>query len=176
MGYGSLKVVQTGTIRMFWCGFLFAFYSNNGRIFNSLWDIQRRRYVYSFWMIYERDRQTDRQTDKQTDRQRVPAYTALMRRHFYVPRPSFLFAMGTRLWQSRKTLHDWKDNSVLAKPLAACTYLSSIVSELNSKVQQSPFYHIFCFPWGRPRGNHAKCCMDGKRIRCLQIVSLHVPI
>ena len=34
----------------------------------------------------------------------------------------------------------------------------------------------FCFPWGRPQGNHAKCCMDGKRIRCLQIVSLHVPI
>ena len=25
------------------------------------------------------------------------------------------------------------------------------------------FYHIFCFPWGRPWGNHAKCCMDGKR-------------
>jgi len=34
----------------------------------------------------------------------------------------------------------------------------------------------FCFPWGRPWGNHATCCMDGKRIRCLQIVSLHVPI
>jgi len=34
----------------------------------------------------------------------------------------------------------------------------------------------FCFPWGRPWGNHAKCCMDGKKIRCLQIVSLHVPI
>jgi len=33
----------------------------------------------------------------------------------------------------------------------------------------------FCFPWGRPWGNHAKCCMDRKRIRCLQIVSLHVP-
>ena len=33
-----------------------------------------------------------------------------------------------------------------------------------------------CFPWGRPWGNHAKCCMDGKRIRCLQIVSQHVPI
>jgi len=27
-------------------------------------------------------------------------------------------------------LHGWKDNSVLAKPLAACSYLSSIVSEL----------------------------------------------
>ena len=37
-------------------------------------------------------------------------------------------------------------------------------------------YHIFCFPWGRPWGNHAKCCMDGKRIRWLQIVSQHVPI
>ena len=39
----------------------------------------------------------------------------------------FLFALGSPLWQSRKTLHEWKDNSVLAKPLAACTYLSSIV-------------------------------------------------
>jgi len=34
----------------------------------------------------------------------------------------------------------------------------------------------FCFPWVRPWGNHAKCCMDRKRIRCLQIVSLHMPI
>jgi len=38
------------------------------------------------------------------------------------------------------------------------------------------FYHIFVSPGGRPWGNHAKCCMDGKRIRSLQIVSLHVPI
>ena len=34
----------------------------------------------------------------------------------------------------------------------------------------------FCFPWRRPWGNHTKCCMDGKRIRCLQIVSLNVSI
>jgi len=34
----------------------------------------------------------------------------------------------------------------------------------------------FCFPWGRPWSNHAKCCMDGKKIRCLQIVSQNVPI
>jgi len=33
-------------------------------------------------------------------------------------------------------------------------------------------FTTFCFPWD----NHAKCCMDGKRIRCLQIVSEHVPI
>ena len=32
----------------------------------------------------------------------------------------------------------------------------------------------FCFPWGRSWRNHAKCCMDRKRIRCLQISSLHV--
>jgi len=40
------------------------------------------------------------------------------------------------------------------------------------------FLPHFCFPWarGRPWGNHAKCCMDGKRIRCLYIVSQHVPI
>jgi len=37
-------------------------------------------------------------------------------------------------------------------------------------------FTTFLFPWGRPWGNHAKCCMDGKRIRCLQIASLHVPI
>jgi len=38
------------------------------------------------------------------------------------------------------------------------------------------FYYIFVSPGKYPWGNHAKCCMDGKRIRCLQIVSLHVSI
>ena len=48
---------------------------------------------------------------------------------FYVPRPSFfLFALETPLRWSRKTLHKWKDNSVLAKSLAAGTHLSSTVS------------------------------------------------
>jgi len=32
----SLKVIQTGTIRNIGCGFLFAFHSNYGRIFNRL--------------------------------------------------------------------------------------------------------------------------------------------
>ena len=145
---------------------------------------------------------------------------------------------------SRSMLHGWKDNLVLAKPLAACTHLSATVSVLfepqvpNIAVftYRSPHfcftfffprrrpcdYHAICcmdgkpiqclsnpssmylsifnsdrvirclnqcispkiailphlcFPWGRPWGsNHAKCCMDGKIIRCLQIVSLHVPI
>ena len=39
----SLKVIQTGTIRKLGCGFLFAFHSNYGRIFNRLWDIERQR-------------------------------------------------------------------------------------------------------------------------------------
>ena len=47
------------------------------------------------------------------------------------------------------------------------------VQEITIFTYRSPY---FCFPWGRPWGNHAKCCMDGKRIRCLQIVPLHVPI
>jgi len=44
---------------------------------------------------------------------------------------------------------------------------------VSQKIAILPY---FCFPWGRPWGNHAKCCMNGKRIRCLQIVLLHVPI
>jgi len=51
-------------------------------------------------------------------------------RRFHVPQPTFLFQMETLLRLSRNMLHGWKDNSMLAKPLTACTYLSSIVSEL----------------------------------------------
>jgi len=54
----------------------------------------------------------------------------LKNRRFHVPQPTFLFPMETPLRLSRNMLHGWKDNSMLAKPLAACTYLSSIVSEL----------------------------------------------
>jgi len=94
-------------------------------------------------------------------------------RRFHVPQPIFLFPLETPLRLSRNMLHGWKDNSVLAKPLAACTYLSSIVSELYVCVSpKSLFLPHFCFSWGRPWVNHAKCCMDGKRIRCLQIDSL----
>ena len=51
-------------------------------------------------------------------------------RHFHVPQPTFLFPLETPLRLSRNMLHGWKDNSMLAKSLAASTYLSSIVSEL----------------------------------------------
>jgi len=51
-------------------------------------------------------------------------------RHFLLPPPTFLFPLETPLRLPRNMLHGWKDNSMLAKSLAACTYLSSIVSEL----------------------------------------------
>jgi len=51
-------------------------------------------------------------------------------RRFCVPQHTFLFPQETPLQLSRNMLHRWKDNSMLAKPLAACTYLSSMVSEL----------------------------------------------
>jgi len=35
---------------------------------------------------------------------------------------------------------------------------------------------IFCLPWGRPCGNHAKRCMNEKTIQCLPNPSQHVPI
>jgi len=43
-----------------------------------------------------------------------------------------LFPMGTPLGQSRKMLYDyeWKENSMLTNRLAACTHLSSTVSQL----------------------------------------------
>ena len=44
--------------------------------------------------------------------------------------PHFCFSKETPLRLSRNMLLGWKDNSMLAKPLAACTYLYSIVSEL----------------------------------------------
>ena len=50
---------------------------------------------------------------------------------FHVPQRTFLFPLETPLPLSRNMLHGWKDNySMLSKPLAACTYLYSIVSEL----------------------------------------------
>ena len=54
----------------------------------------------------------------------------LQNRRFHVPQPTFLFPLETPLRLSRNMLHGWKDNSMFAEPLAAYTYLSSIVSEL----------------------------------------------
>jgi len=65
--------------------------------------------------------------------------------------------------------------------LAACTHLSSTVSQLfEPRVQKFAIFTYrsphFCFPWIRPCDDHAICCMDGKTIQCLPNASQHVPI
>jgi len=110
-----------------------------------------------------------------------PTPSSARKRRFHVPQPTFLFPLETPLRLSRNMLHGWKDNSVLAKPLAACTHLSATVSQLFepqvSKIAlltyRSPH---FCFPWRRPCDYHAICCMDGKTIQCLPNALQHVPI
>ena len=102
-------------------------------------------------------------------------------RRFHVPQPTFLFPLETPLRLSRSMFHGWKDNSMLAKPLAACTYLSSIVSEFTMlmsmrKSKNRYFYHIFVSPEDAPGAITLNVIIDGKRIRCLQIDSLNVPI
>jgi len=46
VGYRSLKVIESSTIWKLWYGFLFAFYSNCGRIFSHFGDIQRQRMAW----------------------------------------------------------------------------------------------------------------------------------
>jgi len=119
--------------------------------------------------------------------QEFPSYTMLksMRkstnRYFHVPQPTFLFPLETPLRLSRNRLHGWKNNSVLAKPLAACTHLSATVSQLfEPQVQKIAVFTYrsphFCFPWRRPWDYHAIRSMDGKTIQCLPNPSQHVPI
>ena len=68
--------------------------------------------------------------DKNT--RRVLSYDVLRQknRRFHVPQPTFLFTLETPLRLSHNMLHVWKDNSMLVKPLAACTHLFSTVSQL----------------------------------------------
>jgi len=52
-------------------------------------------------------------------------------RHFHVPPPTFLFPLETPLRLSCNMLHGWKDNSMLAKRLAACTYLHCVSKKVH---------------------------------------------
>ena len=74
--------------------------------------------------------------------QQIPSYTMFKsmrksQKNSYFT--TFCFPLGTPLGKSRKTLHKLKDNSVLAEPLAACTHLSSTVSQLfEPQLQKVP--------------------------------------
>ena len=76
-------------------------------------------------------------------------------RHFHVPQPTFLFPLDAPLRLSRNMLHVWKDNSMLAKPFAACTYLNSfrVIRCLSQCVSPKiAIFTTFLFPMGTPMG------------------------
>ena len=72
----------------------------------------------------------------------------------------------------------WMKREFYAYKLSRSMYLSifnsfRVIRCLSQCVSPKiAIFTTFLFPWG----NHAKCYMDGKRIRCLQIASLNVPI
>jgi len=59
-------------------------------------------------------------------------------------------------------------------------YLQQFPSYSNHNCKKMSFLRtpafIFCLPWGRPCGNHAKRCINEKTIQCLPNPSQHVPI
>jgi len=62
----------------------------------------------------------------------------------------------------------------------SAVYLQQFPSYSNhsckkSSILRTPTF-IFCLPWGRPCGNHAKRCMNEKTIQCLPNPSQHIPI
>jgi len=83
----------------------------------------------------------------------------------------FLFALGTSLWQSRKTLHDWIQclpNPSQHVPI----YLNSFPVIRRFNVPQP----TFLFPLETPLRYHAISYIDGKTIQCLPNPLHHVPI
>jgi len=76
-------------------------------------------------------------------------------RRFHVPHLTFLFPLETPLRLSRNMLHGWKDNSMLAKPIAHVPiYLQQFPSYSNRKCNKSPFSrttdHTFVSPGDAP--------------------------
>ena len=59
----------------------------------------------------------------------------------------------------------------------SAVYLQQFPSYSNHNCKKSSFLRtqafIFCLPWRRPRGNHAKRCMNEKTIQCLPNPSQH---
>jgi len=100
-------------------------------------------------------------------------------RRFHVPQPTFFVSPGDAPAIITQYVA-WMERQFNAcQTLAACTYIFNSFRVIRCLTQcVSPKIAILphiCFPWEHPWGNHAKCSMDGKIIRCLQIVSLHVP-
>jgi len=102
---------------------------------------------------------------------------------FHVPQPTFLFPLESGdapaiitqyvAWMKRQ----FSDCQTLRSMYLSIFNSFRVIRCLSQCVSPKiAIFTTFWLPWGRPWGNHSKYCMDGKRIRCLQIVSLHVPI
>jgi len=80
--------------------------------------------------------------------------------------PSLKF-VGLRIWKIRRIS-------------GSAVYLQQFSSYSNHNWKKMSFLRtpafIFCLPWGRPCGNHAKRCMNVKTIQCLPNPSQHVLI
>ena len=71
-------------------------------------------------------------------------------------------------------LYGWKENSMVTNCLAACAHLSSTVSQLfELQVQKIAVFTYrsphFCFPWGRPWGNHANSMLTNCLAACAHL-------
>ena len=106
--------------------------------------------------------------------QQFPSYSSASanNRRFHVPQPTFLFPLGTPLWQSRKK-----------RQFSACQTSRNIFkfpSYWNRKCKKSQFprtaAHIFCFPWRRPPVWYGKTRMawlpDGEKISKISLYFL----
>ena len=110
--------------------------------------------------------------------------TTIAKKSSYLLTPAFIhcFSWGRPCSNhAKRCMKEKEENSVLSKPLAACTHLSSTVSQLfEPQVQKIAGFTYrsphFYFPWRRPCDYHAICCMDGKTIQCLPNPSQDVPI
>jgi len=90
--------------------------------------------------------------------------------------PHFCFPWGCRYDYHAICCTDGKTIQCLPNPLQHVPiYLEYLPSYTMLKSMRKSnnrnFLPHFCFPWGRPWGNHAKCCMHGKRIRCLLLTN-----
>ena len=107
--------------------------------------------------------------------------TIAKNRHFYIPRPSFLFALGTPCGNHAKRCMNEKTFQCLPNPSQHVypSILNSFQVIRTASAKNRRFLYRrphFCFPWRRPCDYHAICCMDGKTIQCLPNPSQHVPI
>jgi len=90
---------------------------------------------------------------------------------------SFFFSLGTLFAESRWILHSQKNIAMLAKLLAACTRLSTTVSQLSEpQLQKIAIFTYRALHFLFALGTSAKRCMNEKTSQCLPNPSQHVPI